>query len=64
MSFRITRALREYYRYTGPSAEVEKIGYGCSRPGLAWAVREKQRQQQASSPKQNQDSDLDSSKSQ
>jgi len=64
MSFKITRALREYYRYTGASAEVEKTGHGSSRPELAWVVREKQRRQEAVAPKQNRNTDTISSKPQ
>ena len=41
MCFRITLALREYYRYDGLSAEVERQGYGSSRPELAWVNRQK-----------------------
>lgn len=37
--FRLTRAVREYFRYTGISADMEKRGLGCSRPALAWANR-------------------------
>lgn len=36
---RITAAQREYFRYTGVSAEVERRGMGTSRPELAWAKR-------------------------
>ena len=42
MCFKITPALREYYRYRGVSAELERRGYGSSRPELAWANRQKQ----------------------
>ena len=41
MCFKITLAQREYFRYQGVSAEYERRGYGSSRPGLAWANREK-----------------------
>ena len=41
MCFKITRALREYYRYCDVSAEVERRGRGSSRPELAWAHRQK-----------------------
>jgi len=37
---KITAATREYYRYTGPSAELERRGAGTSRPELAWAERD------------------------
>jgi len=43
MCFKITGALREYYRYSGVSAELERLGYGSSRPELAWANRQKER---------------------
>jgi len=33
---------REYYRYTGASADLERRGAGCSRPELAWARKSKQ----------------------
>jgi cephalosporin-C deacetylase-like acetyl esterase len=42
MGFKITRRQREYYRYTGVSAELERLGLGSSRPELAWANRQKQ----------------------
>jgi len=42
MCFKITRALREYYRYCDVSAEAERQGHGSSRPELAWAQRQKQ----------------------
>jgi hypothetical protein len=41
MCFKITRALREHYAYRGASAEMERRGYGSSRPELAWANRQK-----------------------
>jgi hypothetical protein len=41
MCFKITPALREYYHYRGVSAELERRGYGSSRPELAWANRQK-----------------------
>ena len=44
MCFKITGALREYYRYSGVSAELERLGYGSSRPELAWANRQKERE--------------------
>lgn len=40
--FRITRAQREYYPYRGPFAELDRSGYGSSRPELVWANRQKQ----------------------
>jgi hypothetical protein len=42
MCFKITLAQREYYRYRGVSAELERRGYGSSRPELSWANRQKQ----------------------
>jgi hypothetical protein len=41
MSFKITAGQREYFRYRGVSAEVERRGLGSSRPELAWARRQK-----------------------
>jgi len=40
LGLKITAATREYYRYTGPSAELERRGAGTSRPELAWAERD------------------------
>jgi hypothetical protein len=42
IGLKITSAQREYFRYTGASAELERRGAGSSRPGLAWARRSKQ----------------------
>ena len=42
MCFKITPSLREHFNYRGVSAEVERRGYGSSRPQLAWAIRQKQ----------------------
>jgi hypothetical protein len=42
MCFKITPALREYYRYRGISADLKRRGLGSSRPQLAWAIRQKQ----------------------
>ena len=42
MCFKITPSLREYFNYRGISAELERRGYGSSRPELAWAIRQKQ----------------------
>jgi hypothetical protein len=41
MCFKITFAQREYYRYRGISADLERRGFGSSRAELAWAIREK-----------------------
>jgi hypothetical protein len=38
---KIKAAQREYFRYTGASAELEKRGAGTSRPELAWIRRAK-----------------------
>lgn len=35
IGLKITAATREYYRYTGPSADLERRGAGSSRPELA-----------------------------
>ena len=42
IGLKITSAQREYYHYTGPSAELERRGAGSSRPDLAWVLRQKQ----------------------
>jgi hypothetical protein len=42
IGLKITAATREYYRYTGVSAEMERRGMGSSRPELAWTRRVKQ----------------------
>lgn len=39
LGLKITAAQREYYRYTGPSAEAERRGVGYSPPELAWSHR-------------------------
>lgn len=41
MCFKVTLALREFYHYCGVSAELERRGYGSSRPELCWANRQK-----------------------
>jgi hypothetical protein len=43
IGLKITSTLREYYRYTGESAELERRGAGSSRPDLAWVRRSKQK---------------------
>jgi hypothetical protein len=43
IGLKITSALREYYHYTGASAELERRGAGTSRPYLAWVRRSKQK---------------------
>jgi hypothetical protein len=37
IGMKISACQREYYRYTGVSAELERRGAGSSRPELAWA---------------------------
>jgi hypothetical protein len=46
IGLKITAAQREYFRYTGASAELEKRGAGSSRPDLAWVRRQKQQEQE------------------
>jgi len=41
IGMKIAAAQREYFRYTGVSAELERQGAGSSRPELAWAARQK-----------------------
>jgi hypothetical protein len=43
---KISPAQREYYRYTGVSAEIERHGVGTSRPELSWIRRSQQRREQ------------------
>lgn len=62
MCFKITPALREYYHYRGVSADWERRGFGSSRPELAWANRQKQRETEKRADDQNKDLDLDSLK--
>jgi hypothetical protein len=45
IGLKISAAQREYYRYTGASAELERRGAGSSRPDLAWVRRSKQQDQ-------------------
>ncbi len=42
---KITPATREYYRYTGPSAELERRGTGSSLPDLSWVRRLRDQQE-------------------
>ncbi len=51
IGMKIASAQREYYRYTGASAELERRGAGCSRPGLARVNRLQQEQNQRLGPK-------------
>lgn len=46
IGMKITAAQREYFRYTGVSAEVERRGMGASQPKLAWAKRVKQQEEE------------------
>jgi hypothetical protein len=43
IGLKITSAQREYFRYTGASAELQRRGAGSSRPNLAWVRRSKQK---------------------
>ncbi|MGA2168556.1 MAG: hypothetical protein ABSG62_10110 [Terracidiphilus sp.] len=42
IGLKITAAQREYFRYSGASAELERRGAGTSRPDLAWVRRSRQ----------------------
>jgi len=46
IGLKITASQREYFRYTGPSAELERRGAGTSRPELAWVRRQKRENEQ------------------
>jgi hypothetical protein len=46
IGMKITGAQREYFRYTGISAELERRGMGCSRAELPWANRVRQQAQE------------------
>ena len=46
IGLKITASQREYFRYTGPSAELERRGAGTSRPELAWVRRQKREAEQ------------------
>lgn len=41
---KITAAQREYFRYTGSSAEVERRGMGTSRSEFTWSRRHAQQE--------------------
>ncbi len=41
IGLKITARTREYYRYTGVSAELERSGAGSSGPELPWLRRSK-----------------------
>jgi len=45
IGLKISAALRENYRYSGVSAEVERRGAGSSRPELSWVKRQKAEEQ-------------------
>ncbi len=47
IGLKITARTREYYRYTGVSAELERRGAGSSRPEVAWVRRAKQQVEKA-----------------
>jgi hypothetical protein len=66
MCFKITPALREYFRYQGISADLERRGFGSSRPQLARAIRQKQQETEKAAGDQckrvnSSNSDLDTS---
>jgi hypothetical protein len=46
IGLKITASQLEYFRYTGPSAELECRGAGTSRPELAWVRRQKREEEQ------------------
>jgi hypothetical protein len=48
IGLKITSAQREYFRYTGASAEMERRGAGSSRPNLAWVRRQQQEEKERS----------------
>ena len=43
IGMKISAAQREYCRYTGISAEMERLGLGSSRADRAWALRSEQK---------------------
>jgi hypothetical protein len=45
IGLKITPSQREFYRYTGLSAALERRGAGTSRPDLAWVLRQKREEQ-------------------
>lgn len=49
IGLKIAPNTREYFRYNGESAELECRGAGSSRPELAWARRQRQREDQGHS---------------
>jgi len=46
VGLKITSAQREYYRYTGVSAEVERHGHGSNRQDFSRLSNGEQREQQ------------------
>ncbi len=62
MCFKITPAQREYFRYQGVSAELERRGYGSSRPELSWANRQDQKKLEKPGEDQNDGLDKESFK--
>jgi hypothetical protein len=46
IGLKITSALREFYRYTGASAALERRGAGSSRFELAWVSRWKRKDEE------------------
>ena len=53
MCFKITPGLREYFHYHGISADLERRGFGSSRPEVAWAIRQKQQEPEKPEDDQN-----------
>jgi len=53
MCLKITPTLREYFHYRGVSGDLERRGFGSSRPQLAWAIRQKKDAQEKSADEQN-----------
>lgn len=51
MGLKITLEQREFYRYGGAAAELERRGAGSSRASLAWVTRaRKQERENADQP--------------
>jgi hypothetical protein len=46
IGLKITAAQREFYRYTGVSAALERRGAGCLRADLAWVRSSRQLEQE------------------
>jgi hypothetical protein len=45
IGLKVTSAQREYFRYSGASAELERRGAGSSRSDLTWVRRSRQQAQ-------------------